>query len=197
MKFWTALEKKIYAVYNIHFSFADFNTATTKRIIERRRIVQQKRRRSNAGGHCMIFFWRYKTWIERKLPIRHEFDKMASRTKKCSMTKTHDLSMSTSTPSVFLKVEKVLRLSVLVCLSKLIWTYPNLFKPIQTCMNLSEPIQTYSNPSKPILTYLCPFKVIQTYRNLFELIWTYPKLFKPIQTYPNISKLIWTYQNLS
>ena len=35
--------KKIYAVYNIHFSFADFNTATTKRIIERRRIVQQKR----------------------------------------------------------------------------------------------------------------------------------------------------------
>lgn len=31
---------------------------------------------------------------------------MASRTKKCSMTKTHDLSMSTSTPSVFLKAEK-------------------------------------------------------------------------------------------
>ena len=149
------------------------------------------------GAIVWFFFWRYKTWIERKLPIRHEFDKMASRTKKCSMTKTHDLSMSTSTPSVFLKVEKVLRLSVLVCLSKLIWTYPNLFKPIQTCMNLSEPIQTYSNPSKPILTYLYPFKVIQTYRNLFELIWTYPKLFKPIQTYPNISKLIWTYQNLS
>jgi len=33
----------------------DFNTATTKRIIERRRIVLQKRRRSNAGVHCMIF----------------------------------------------------------------------------------------------------------------------------------------------
>ena len=77
-------------------------------------------------GAIVWFFWRYKTWIERKLPIRHEFDKMASRTKKCSMTKTHDLSMSTSMPSVFLKVEKVMRLSVLVCLSKPSCTYPNI-----------------------------------------------------------------------
>ena len=187
MKFWTALEKKIYAVYNIHFSFADFNTATTKRIIERRRIVQQKRRRSNAGGHCMIFFWRYKTWIERKLPIRHEFDKMASRTKKCSMTKTHDLSMSTSTPSVFLKVEKVLRLSVLVCLSKLIWTYPNLFKPIQTCMNLSQLIWTYPNLFVPIQTHPHLSVPIQSYSNLSKLIRTYLNLSKTIQTYPNLS----------
>ena len=174
MKFWTALEKKIYAVYNIHFSFADFNTATTKRIIERRRIVQQKRRRSNAGVHCMIFFWRYKTWIERKLPIRHEFDKMASRTKKCSMTKTHDLSMSTSTPSVFLKAEKVLRLSV--CYGV----------PIQTNLNLSQSIITYKNLSKRLQTYPKMYEPIWTYLNLFKLIKTHHHLSEPIQTYPNI-----------
>ena len=160
-------------------------------------MVWAEKKKIQCRGPLYDFFWRYKTWIERKLPIRHEFDKMASRTKKCSMTKTHDLSMSTSTPSVFLKVEKVMRLSVLVCLSKPIWTYPNVSQPIITYTNLSKPIWTYLNLFKPIRTCMNLSELISTYPNLFKPIQTHPHLSEPIQTYPNISKLILTYLNLS
>ena len=166
------------------------------------------------GAIVWYFFWRYKTWIEQKLPIRHEFDKMASRTKKCSMTKTHDLPMSPSTPSVFLKVEKVMRLSVMLRLSIPIWTYSNLYEPIWTYLNLSEPIQINPNLSKPIQTYPNMYEPIWTYTNLFKrihtylnpskfilpilkLIRTYLNLSKTIQTYPNISKLFWSDLKLS